>query len=480
MQLPVTLSLARIPLRPLVAAFALALAIDAAPARATTPHTLAVVNCDDAGAGSLRDAVDHAADGDMIDLTQLSCSSISLTTGAILIGVEGLTLQGPGNHALMLHGSGDSGDGLLYDLGGGLLTVDGIDLSFGAKYRSDNAAHGGCVYTNGDLDVRDAHIYACTVHANTYPASGGALHAYGSMSLDHVTIENSSLTTFGSAKGGCVFAGGGLVVTNSRISGCRNATTDTGVGGGAYSGGSLLMKYSMIDDNENDDAAHASGGGLYVRGDVSIYWSTIANNRANNGGGLAAAFDNSHEIFIGESTISGNEAGSAGGVAAGMPITIENSTIAFNRIARRSAIPLDYAFGAGVSLTSTATITSSIVANNVAFDDDGEELADLGGAIPIPISGSNNLFTSSSQPVPSDTIGDDPHLAPLADNGGTTWTHAIYAGSAAVDHGVDGGYASDQRGAGFARIRGAAADIGAFESDPNAVDPDLIFADGFD
>ena len=474
--------LPRRPLRPLAAAFALAFAIHAAPpAHASAPpHTLVVGNCEDSGAGSLRDAVDHAVDGDTIDLTQLSCSSISLTTGAILIGVEGLTLQGPGHHALMLHGSGDSGASLLYDLGGGLLTVDGIDLSFGAKYRSDNAAHGGCIYTNGDLQVTDAHIYACTVHANTYPASGGALHAYGSMSLDNVTIENSGLTTFGTAKGGCVFAGGGAVITNSRISGCRNAAVDTGVGGGVYSGGSLLMKYSMIDDNENDDAGHAEGGGLYVVGDTTIYWSTIANNRANFGGALATRFDSTHAIFIGESTISGNEAGTAPGIDADMPITIENSTIAFNRMPRSNSTPLDYSFGAGIGLRWSATITSTIIANNVIYDDDGEEAADIGGAIPIPVAGSNNLFMSSAQPVPADTIFDDPHLSPLADNGGSTWTHAIYAGSAAMDRGLDNGYPSDQRGAGFARIRGATADIGAFEADPDAVDPDLIFADGFD
>ncbi len=87
--------LPRRPLRPLAAAHALAFAIHAAsPAHASAPpHTLVVGNCEDSGAGSLRDAVDHAADGDTIDLTQLACSSISLTTGAILVGVEGLTLQ---------------------------------------------------------------------------------------------------------------------------------------------------------------------------------------------------------------------------------------------------------------------------------------------------------------------------------------------------------------------------------------------------
>ncbi|MET0231161.1 MAG: choice-of-anchor Q domain-containing protein [Rhodanobacteraceae bacterium] len=482
MRPPEPCALPRRPLRPLAAAFALAFAIHAAlPAHASSPpHTLVVGNCDDSGAGSLRDAVDHAVDDDTIDLTQLSCSTISLSTGAIFVGVEGLTLHGPGHHALMIQGFGDSGSSLIYDLGGGLLAIDGIDLSFGAKYRSDHAAHGGCVYTNGDLRVTDSHVYACTVHAATYDASGGALHASGSVSLDRVTVEASGPTTFGTAKGGCVFAGDDLTITNSRISGCRNAAGTQGMGGGAYAGGNLLMKYSTIDGNENDDAGSAEGGGLFVRGNSTIYWSTISNNRAHFGGGLATGFDNVHAVFIGESTISGNEAGHAGGIGADMTTTIENSTIAFNRIPHSDSIPLDYSPSAGVGVRASTTITSTIVANNVIYGDDGDEAADIGGTQPSPVAGSNNLFMSTAQPVPPDTISDDPHLRPLADNGGSTWTHAIYADSAAIDRGIDDGYAIDQRGSGFARILGDAADIGAFEADPDAVDTDLIFADGFD
>ena len=60
-----------------------------APPRSSAHRSIVVDNCNDAGAGSLRDAVDNAADGDTIDLTQLACSTISLSTGAILIGIAG-------------------------------------------------------------------------------------------------------------------------------------------------------------------------------------------------------------------------------------------------------------------------------------------------------------------------------------------------------------------------------------------------------
>jgi len=68
-----------------------------------------------------------------------------------------------------------------------------------------------------------------------------------------------------------------------------------------------------------------------------------------------------------------------------------------------------------------------------------------------------------------------PHLAPLADNGGPTRTHALLPGSAAIDAGDAAGAAHDQRGEGFPRVLGASADIGAYESAPDA-----IFEDGFE
>ena len=66
--------------------------------------------------------------------------------------------------------------------------------------------------------------------------------------------------------------------------------------------------------------------------------------------------------------------------------------------------------------------------------------------------------------------GQDPALGPLADNDGPTPTHALLAGSPAIDHGNaappgNGGFSCaliDQRG--IVRPQGAVCDIGAYET----------------
>ena len=64
----------------------------------------------------------------------------------------------------------------------------------------------------------------------------------------------------------------------------------------------------------------------------------------------------------------------------------------------------------------------------------------------------------------------NPLLGPLADNGGPTRTHALLAGSPAIDTAAGcPPPAADQRG--VARPRGTACDIGAYEFQPAAATP---------
>ena len=96
------------------------------------------------------------------------------------------------------------------------------------------------------------------------------------------------------------------------------------------------------------------------------------------------------------------------------------------------------------------------------------------------VNGANNLVLHADPDIalPPDTLATDPDLLPLAWNGGPTQTLALGPGSPAIDAGNNAaGLEYDQRGAGYPRVIGASADIGAFESPPR---PDAIFANGFD
>jgi hypothetical protein len=106
---------------------------------------------------------------------------------------------------------------------------------------------------------------------------------------------------------------------------------------------------------------------------------------------------------------------------------------------------------------------STIIANNAV----GGTPQDLWAQVDFGarVIGADNLIESSNAPLPADTIGTDPMLGPLADNGGRTRTHALLPGSPAIDAGNNrSGFLWDQRGPGFPRVAGARADIGAFES----------------
>jgi len=123
-----------------------------------------------------------------------------------------------------------------------------------------------------------------------------------------------------------------------------------------------------------------------------------------------------------------------------------------------------------------AELQSTIVATNTLLHSSSGPLEDdIFGDSGATLSGANNIIGLSILSTPPDTITDDPQLADLASNGGPTETHALLAGSPAIDAGNNAaGASNDQRGTGYPRVVGGTADIGAYEFN------DVIFANGFD
>ena len=139
-------------------------------------------------------------------------------------------------------------------------------------------------------------------------------------------------------------------------------------------------------------------------------------------------------------------------------VTIVNSTITGNNAPAGTAGGLFVGtFGdSGASLD----LANTVVAGNSDFEC---FLAPFGpGPVAINSLGHNVLTDGTCNPIASDQIVADALLGPLADAGGPTLTHALLAGSPAIDAAVGVCPVTDQRGV----ARDASCDVGAFEFVP--------------
>lgn len=260
--------------------------------------------------------------------------------------------------------------------------------------------------------------------------------------------------------------------------------------GGILNNGSLTLEGSTVKNNVVATDAQdwwQGGGGIYVGGGgvLNLIDSTVSGNTAGpaNGGGLYA-FQNTI-VKISNSTISGNTAGNvAGGYRSLGNVNIDNSTISGN-------LSSAWHGGAIFHTDGAMEITNSTIANNTApFWGAATIFVGEYGSVPTSLKLTNTIVTSnhdyacdwwstpgpvtvtsgghnvlqdaSCNPTGSDQVIVDAKIGALADNGGPTWTHALVAGSPAIDAADDAACsATDQRG--ITRPQGPHCDIGAYE-----------------
>jgi hypothetical protein len=235
-----------------------------------------------------------------------------------------------------------------------------------------------------------------------------------------------------------VTVGEGLVVTLDHV------TVEGGSQQRAVTAGSGTL--NVLDSTIKGGFANDAGAGIRIstasgRAKLSVLRSTIAGNfglDAGSGVYVASAPDPTapHSVDIVNSTITENQAaGPGGGIAVGAFVTlnVRNSTIAHNTALR----------GGGVygGVGSTVGLANAIVAANqggsypdcvldtAPFVDGGHNVIGDGSGCPGATDGTNfDQVGSSGGPI-------DPHLAPLADNGGATQTLALLLGSPAIGTG---------------------------------------------
>jgi hypothetical protein len=260
----------------LVAGFvvaSLSLIVLTASARA---DTLPVSNTNDAGAGSLRQAIISAnagADDDLVDATGVS-GTINLQSALDTLS-EDIEIRGPGASQLTVHRLGAFPAFRIF-------TVEqGVD----AKLT-------GLTMTNGNAGAGFSH--------------GGGILLDGTTGT--LTVENSVVSGNQAGDGGGGISNGGndnsgatVTIRNSTV---RGNTTGSSGGGIENAFGEMTIRNSTVSENTSG----FSGGGITHRGTMTITNSTVSGNQADDNGGGISSGGNNTVLTVKNSTVSGNNA----------------------------------------------------------------------------------------------------------------------------------------------------------------------------
>lgn len=266
-------------------------------------------------------------------------------------------------------------------------------------------------------------------------------------------------------------------------------------GGGISNFGTLTLRNSVVSGNHSS----LKGGGIANNsGNLTISNSTVSDNTAERNGGGISSESSVAALIVNNSTVSGNTAngvssitdgsanGDGGGIYNGGALNVTNSTITGNHSGATAVTASGTGIGGGIYAGGSEIINNTIVAGNVhgsifSFNEDDiffgtietannnliGDAASSGGAGIINGVNGNIVGNNGVGTIDINTVLD----TTLADNGGKTPTHALVAGSPAIDAGSNAramganGFplTTDQRGAGFPRVIGGTVDIGAFE-----------------
>jgi hypothetical protein len=320
-------------------------------------QTFTVSSTDDAGPGTLRQAVLDAnanPGDDTIVFTGLArFNLITLTTGQLTV-TDNVDIQGMGGTVwggdttrvfylaapdqvsisglTIAHGNTGGPGGAIVSIGGDLV-LDGMNLANNVA-----AGDGGAIDFSGAgaaLTIRNSRL-----SGNTTEGEGGGLHADGA---GQVTIESSGFVSNVAAADG-----GGLDLSE-------------------------LDGVSVTGTSISDNHAGGGGGALYaddIAGAISLNGVKLATNDAGSGGGGAAWFDVDDAVTLSNSTVSGNHGSHGGGLYFdgdhGAPTTIEFTTISGN--------VADDGDGGGFyaeEFTGALVVRNSTISGNATSDDGG-------------------------------------------------------------------------------------------------------------
>jgi predicted outer membrane repeat protein len=300
--------------------------------------------------------------------------------------------------------------------GGAIYTEGGTLVAEHTSFRTNSAKNGGAIYIGGTLGTFDF----LTFTGNT-AERGGAIEAASILNLFDSSLTGNRATL---SDGGAIYLNGTSTLSRLEVAGNQAAAR----GGGIYcTGGSVIMISSSISQN----SAGTSGGGVY---------STCA----INGGNL---------------TFSGNQAVSLGGggfyQAGSTASSLAYTTFADNQAGVfGAAVYNDGGGGSSLSLSRSLISANGSASCDGVLTSQGYNLADV---------------SCAALTQPGDAQNASLPLSPLSLNGGSTRTHHLLPGNAAINNipAAQCQVSIDQRG--IERPQGGACDSGALEYTPMAV-----------
>jgi uncharacterized delta-60 repeat protein len=408
--------------------------------------TLTVVIPD--GASSV--TVDLAAIAESLQSAEAAETlTLNLATGTGYdIGTNNTATVTIAQNGFIVTNTNDSGEGSLRQAVLNANAIAGADTIIFVGSTFTDTTPDTITLTSGQIAI-SSDVTISGTGANLLTISGNSASRIFNIAAGNVNLRGLQIVNGSAVGGGGIRNSGTLSIFNSRLTGHRNVNT-------SESGGAILN----IDN-----------------GTLTIVNSTLSGNTSNTSGGAISNINST--LLLINSTISGNTAGNFGGGAirqTGGSSTLVNTTITNNTATGNVG---------GITVNSGSfTVGNSIIAAN--------QFASAPDLIGTFSSQGNNLIGASNgtngfvNGLKGDIVGTiaaplNPRLGALANNGGTTQTHALLNDSPAINAGnnaalptdtydLDGDSNTtetlpvDQRGTGFARQIGSRVDIGAVES----------------
>jgi RTX calcium-binding nonapeptide repeat (4 copies) len=297
-----------------------------------------------------------------------------------------------------------------------------------------DAAFGGCPPGGGaDTISLAAGTYALSIPPGV-PGDDGDLDVAGQLTITHAGVTQAVIDGGGIDRVIHVLDTGHLTASGFTIRNGRTAQS----GAGIRNEGTLDLSNATVAANETTGSF---GGGIANSGTATMSLTnvTVSGNRAEgDGGGIDQGLGGLANLN--NVTITGNTADTDGDAGGGGGVLVAPGSI--------------------LEPEGTFNLRNTLIAGNSDISPPGVGNApDCGGTL---ISQGNNLIGDATRcafrPRGGDKINVKPQLGPLANNGGSTFTHALLAGSPAIDAGGNGGATTDQRG-----VPRKAPDIGAYE-----------------